>query len=201
MIDALLVAVRDSLQSQNFGYGSAALCEITEDGHPPPRCGPIFLAVHEGPTRSTNDNCLMEYFAWSLTLTMRVHVPLDRVGDAMLASKLARVSGPRNPSFNSRVEQLRAWGHMNWKITVLPNQTPASANDNLVAWAPVAQSIYGFVEPARFRGADRPVLVGPEWFTAEPNGPDVGLKAEIRFEGARRMQPQTTPVGSDGITV
>ena len=164
-----------------------------DDGHPPPRCGNIFIAVHEGASRSTQDNNLDEYFGWNLTLTMRVAVPLDRIGDMLLASKLARTAATGKPSFNARLEQLRAWGHMNCTITVLQSQTPASANDNLAAWN--SGTIYGFVEPARYRGAEKPVLVGGEWFGAMPDALDVGLKAELRFDGARRMQPQTAAVG------
>lgn len=195
MIDALLFSVRDGLRAAGYGYGVQEV-EIMDDGHPPPRAGNIFIAVHEGPTRATNDNCLMEYFAWNLTLTMRVSVPLDRIGDQLLASKLARRAGPGQPSFNARLEQLRAWGHMNWQVTVLPNQTPNSANDNLCAWAPAGTSqVYGFIEPARYRGAEKPTLVGGEWFGSVPEAADVGLKAELRFDGARRMQPQTAAVG------
>ena len=196
MIDALLHAVRDGIRAAGFGYG-AAECEIMDSGQPPARMGNLFVAVHEGPSRSTNDNCLMEYFGFNLTLTMRVSVPIDRVGDALLASKLVRQSGPRSPSFNARLEQLRNFGHMNWKVTVQESQTPASANDNLKAWAPAGVSqVYGFVEPARYKGWDKPVLVGGEWFWAEPEAHDMGLKAEIRFDGARRMQPITAAVGT-----
>lgn len=196
MIDALLFAVRDGVRSAGFGYGEQT-CDIQDDGHPPPACGPIYVAIHEGPSRSTARRNLDEYFAFALTLTMRVSVPLDRIGNALLASKLARTAGKGQPSFNARMEQLRAYLHMNWTITVVQGQTPNSANDNLAAWTP-SGTVYGFIEPAGYVGRDKPQLVGGEWFGSTPDAADVGLICEMRFEGARRMQPQTLAVGPYG---
>jgi hypothetical protein len=186
MIDALLLAIRDDIRKAGFGYDSPASCEIMDDGKPPPRAGNVFVAVHEGQVRSTNDNCLMEYYDWNITLTMRVAVPLDRVGDQLLASKLARKHGPGQPSFNARLEQLRAFLHVNWRIGLY------NANANLIEMAPPGIiSVYGFIEPARYRSMEKPVLVGPDWFSATPESGHVGLKSELRFEGARRMQALT----------
>lgn len=189
MIDALLFAVRDGIRSAGFGYG-VEQCEIMDDGMPPARAGNIFVAVHEGPSRNTSVRNLDERFAWSLTLTMRVTgIPIDRIGDQGLASKLARTAGKGQPSFNARMEQLRAWGHMNWQVM-------ASANTNLANWAPPGTTtVYGFVEPAKYAGAEKPVLVTGEWLSAMPEAGDVALKAELRFDGARRMQPQTASIG------
>jgi hypothetical protein len=157
-----------------------------DDGKPPPRCGNLFVAVHEGIVRSTMDNALDERYGFSLTLTMRVSVPLDRVGDQQLASRLARKAGPGQPSFNARLEQLRAWGHVNWTVCL------TNANANLVDWSPPGTiHVYGFVEPARYRSMEKPVLVGPDWFGAAPESGQVGLKSELRFDDARRMQSLT----------
>lgn len=192
MIDALLYAVRDTIRAAGMGYDYAS-CEIMDDGRPPPRAGNFFAAVHEGEGRSEADNQLHEYLGFLVTLTMRVTVPLDRVGDQQLARNLARVPLAQRQGFYAKRDQLRALLHMNWGMTVLTNQTPASANDNLSAWA--TGTVYGFCEPARYRGSERARLVGGEWFGAEPNDADVGIVSEMRFEGARRMQPQTAPVG------
>lgn len=196
MIDALLFAVRDGIRAQSFGYGVPEV-DIMDDGHPPERVGNIFVAIHEGQSRSTARRNLDEYFAFAITLTMRVSVPVDRIGNTLLASKLARTSGKGQPSFNARMEQLRAFLHMNWRMTVMPNQTPPSANDNLCAWSARATE-YGFIEPAGYIGRDKPTLVGGEWFGATPEASDVGLICEMRFDGARRMQPQTAAVGPYG---
>ena len=192
MIDALLFAVRDGIRGAGFGYNSAAECEIMDSGMPPQRCGSIFVAVHEGSSRSTATRNLDERFGFNVTLTMRVSVPLDRVGDQLMASKLARTSGKGQPSFNARIEQLRAYLHMNWTVCV--GTIAGQANGNLAAWTP-SGSVYGFVEPAQFTGREMPQLVGGEWFGAAPDAKDVGLKCELRFDGARRMQPQTAAVG------
>lgn len=192
MIDALLFAVRDAIRAQDFGYGEQT-CEIMDDGHPPPRMGNIFVAIHEGQSRSTARRNLDEYFAFNLTLTMRVSVPVDRIGDQLLASKLARTASKGQPSFNARMEQLRAFLHMNWNVMVATGQTPNSANDNLAAW--LSGTVYGFVEPAMYTGRDKPALVGGEWFGAAPEASDVGLICEMRFDRARRFQAETAAVG------
>lgn len=195
MIDALLYAVRDAVRGARIGYGIAE-CEIMDDGRPPPRCGNFFVAVHGGRSRGTqaNDNNLYELYDFTVTLTMRVTVPLDRVGDQQMARNIALVPHGQRQGFDHKVEQLRSLLHMNWKMTVLQGQTPASANDNLSAWA--TGTVYGFVEPARYVGAEVPRLVGGEWFAAEPDSADVGMIAELPFSGAKRFQPVALPSGS-----
>ena len=183
-----------------MNYGTAE-CEIMDDGRPPPRAGNWFVAIHGGKAKpgSANDNNLYEVYDFLITLTGRVIVPLDRVGDQMIARNLALKSVSDVPlaqrqGFNAKVEQLRAFLHMNWRITVAQGQTPNSANDNLLAWA-TGTTVYGFVEPARYQGPEVPTLVGGEWMGAEPDAEDFAIKAELRFSGAKRFQPQTASVG------
>ncbi len=197
MIDALLFAVRDAIRAQSFGYSSAAFAEIMDDGHPPVKCGNIFVAIHEGQSQSRARRNLDEYFAFAVTLTMPVRMPDDKIGVTLLASKLARTATKGQPSFNARMEQLRAFLHMNWSMTVLTGQTPASANDNIAAWTP-SGTVYGFIEPAAYTGRDKPRLEGGEWLGADPESRDAALVCELRFDGARRMQPQTAAVGPYG---
>ena len=193
MIDALLYAIRNSIRAAGFSYGTAE-CEIGADGKPPPRAGNVFVSVHDGTSRSVADNQLYELYGFSVTLTMRLgRVPLDAVGDQLIARNVARAPLGNREGFNAKVDQLRGFLHMNWRITVLTGQTPASANDNLSAWA--TGTVYGFIEPARYRGPDKIQEVGAEWFGADPDSDDFGVKAEIRFDGAKRMQPQTAAVG------
>ena len=195
MIDALLYSVRDGIRAAGFGYGRAE-CEIMEDGKPPPRCGNFFVSVHGGkttPWKGTNDNSLSELYSLTVTLTMRVVVPLDRVGDQQIARNIELVPLGQRSGFNHKVDQLRAYLHMNWERVVLVNQTPGSANDNLSAWA--TGTVYGFCEPLRWQGTDGPRLVGGEWFGAEPDAEDVGVVADLRLADAKRFQPHTLAVG------
>ncbi len=194
MIDALLYAVREAIRAAGFNYGVKE-CEIMDDGKPPPMSGNWFVSVHggkerPGPANSRNFDGLYDY---SVTLTGRiVNMPLDRVGDQMIARNV-NIPLAQRQGFNAKVDQLATFLHMNWRITVLQSQTPPSANDNIAAWA--TGTVYGFVEPARFQGADVPALVGAEWFGAEPGSEDFAFKSELRFTGARRFQPQTASVG------
>lgn len=177
----------------NYDHAS---CEIMDDGRPPPRAGNFFVSVHGGKSSPgpANSRNLDELFSFSVTLTMRVTVPLDRVGDQQIARNLALVPLGQRQGFNARIEQLRAFLHMNWRITVLTGQTPASANDNILAW--YNGTTYGFIEPARYEGFEAPRLVGGEWFGADPEVSEVGVVSEMRFAKARRFQPQTLSVGA-----
>ena len=188
MIDALLFSVRDNLRSAGFGYDEAT-SEITDaDGHPPARMKGAFCAVHQLEDYAEGDGRLDEWYAWGLTLTQSVNVPKDRVGDKLLAAKLARQRGPTGaPSFNARCEQLRSFFHMDWG-------TLQDANTLLVNWSPDVV-VYGFCEPARYRGRTRPRFEGPDWFAGEETteGDDrVVLVSTLRFEDCRRMQALET---------
>ena len=194
MLDALSYAVRDGIRAAGMNYGKAE-CEIMDDGQPPPRCGNWFVAVHGFKSRPgrANERNLDELIDFSVTLTGRVTVPIDRIGDQLIARNLERVPLAQRQGFNAKVEQLRAFLHMNWRITVLQGQNPNSANDNISAWA--TGTVYGFVEPARYQGAELPKLVGADWMGAEPGSEDFALKSELKFAGAKRFQPQTASVG------
>ncbi len=196
MLDALLYAVRDTIVAAKIGYGYAE-CDVFHDGQPPPRMGNFFVAVHGTATKSTNDNCLMESYGFNLTLTARVTGPLDTFSPA---NNLARVPLGERLGFLAKMDQLRRLLHMNWPSTVLFNQTPRSANDNIAAWITPAElasgTVYGFVEPARYRGVtEEPQLCGGDWLGAEPDTGVFAIKTEIRFDGAKRMQAQTAAVG------
>ena len=194
MIDALLYAVRDTIRSAGINYGRAE-CEIQEDGKPPPNAGNVFASIHGGRTSpgNANDNNLYELYDFSVTLTMRVTVPLDRVGDQLIARNIALAPLAQRQGFNAKVEQLRKLLHMNWNMVVVTGQSPNSANDNLMAWA--TGVAYGFVEPARYQGAEVPTLVGADWMGAEPDNENFAVKSELRFTGAKRFQPQMAAVG------
>lgn len=194
MIDALMYAVRARIRAAGFNFGVAE-CEIMDDGRPPPRCGKIFAAVHGAKDRSDSYRNLDEFYDFCVTLTMRIVVPLDRVGDQQIHRNILRVVIGEREGFRAKVDQLRRLLHMNWSLVVQTGQTPASANDNLIAWT--SGTVYGFIGPARYKsGADTQRLVGGEWFGAEPDGDEeLGIATELLFVGARRLQPQTAAVG------
>lgn len=193
MIDALLYAVRDGIRAANINY-DAATCELMDSGQPPPRCGNQFVAIHDGMMSSNADNQLLELYSFSITLTMRVTAPLDRIGDQLLYRNISRLPLGVRQGFYAKAEQLRALLHMNWKFVVLLNQTPNSANDNLAEWASSGQ-VYGFCEPMRFLNMESAKLVGGEWFSSDPESEDVGVKATLSFGNCKRMQPQTLSNG------
>lgn len=182
------------MRAAGIGYDYAS-CDIMDDGRPPPVAGNFFAAVHGGRSRAgrANDNNLDELFGFSVTLSMRITVSPDRAGTQQIARDVA-LELVRKQGFNARLEQLRALLHMNWKMVVMQGQDPASANDNLAAWA--EGTVYGFVEPARYGGMDQMRMVGAEWFGGQPDDQDVGVACEMRFDGARRFQHITQAEGS-----
>lgn len=192
MLDALLYAVRDGIRAAGMNY-DVATCEIMDDGRPPPRCGNYFAAIHGGKAKGQRDNQLFELYDFSITLTMRVTVPLDRVGDQQIARNIERIPLGERQGFNAKVERLRALVHMNWRMTCLSGQSPPSANDNLAAW--LTGEVYGFCEPMRFLNSEVPTLVGGEWFGADPEVSAFGLKSTLQFGNCKRFQPQTQPAG------
>ncbi len=171
-----------------------ATCEIMDGEEPPPRCGNFFASIHGGDVTCNSDNNLDERYDFSVTLTMRVTVALDRVGDQQIARNIARLPLGVRQGFYAKADQLKHFLHMNWNIVVVVGRTPPSANDNLAAWASGGE-VYGFCEPMRFRRMETPKLVGGEWFGADPESEDVGVKATLQFGGCRRIQPQTQPDG------
>ncbi len=183
MIDALLWSVRDAILQAGYGY-SDSTCAIMPDGMPKASCGDWWVSIHQGASTASGDSRLDEMFAFSLTLTARIRgVPEDKIGEKLLAVKLADKLG-----FNRRAEQLRAlFGNSAWGVL-------QAANDYIVTMSPEAEVVYGFCEPPLYRGMEVPVLVGGDWFSAEPDAPDVGLKSELRWTGCRRFQPIATYV-------
>ncbi len=179
MIDALLFAVRDACRERGF---DAATCDIRATGAPTPGCGDTFLAVHQAAGRSDMDNALNEYFAFDLTLTYRVTVPLDRLGDQELAKNLAKKAGPKgNWSLNARLEDLKLFFHMNWLLL-------QRANTYLCNLVPDGSTVYGFCEPPRYRTIESPHFEGPDWFGAEAADDQVGLVNVLHFDDCRRLQ-------------
>ncbi len=199
MIDALLYAVRDGIRGARIGYDHAS-CEIMDDGRPPARCGNWFVAIHGGNARSQRDNQLFERYEFSVTVTARVIAPLDRVGDQQIALNLARIPLAERNGFNAKVDKLRSFLHMNWALVVLTNQTPPSANDNIVAWSDTSvtgPTVYGFCEPMRGQiTVPIPKMVGAEWFGGDTEGEgedQFGIVTELKFRDALRFQPQNAP--------
>lgn len=193
MIDALLYAVRDGIRATSGMNYDQATCEIMDDGRPPPRCGNFFAAIHDGSVTSDADNQLNEWYEFMVTLTMRLTVPLDRVGDQQMARNVTRVPLGERQGFYAKLERLRALLHMNWNFTVVTGQTPNSANDNLAAWS--TGTVYGFCEPMRFLGYESPKLVLGDWFASDPESEDMGMKSTLRFGRCRRFQPVTAASG------
>lgn len=190
MIEALLLAVRDTIRNAGLGWNEAN-CDIMSDGpagagQPPPYTGIWYCAIQQSGQSSDMMNALNTYDGFSLTLTARIDaVPIDRIGNVILAGRLAEAAARKN-NFNVRARQLRDILHMDW-------YTIGAANNKMLEIEPEAYVIHGFCEPAHFTGLSEVQLVTGEWFSAPPpkEGGQFyqGIKADLSFEGARRLQP------------
>lgn len=186
MLDAILYSYRDAVRAA-LSYGTAE-CEVMGGPRPPPRAGDIFLAIHGAAPTQDMDNALDERYSMTMTLTQRLKTPFDRSGiDVIALNRLAAETG-----FNRRCEALRAAVlHMNWDVLQAANDLLAE-----VAGRQGYDSVYGFCEPMRYRGMETPQPCTGEWFGAEEGADEgesiVGLKSDLRMEGARRLQAQGT---------
>lgn len=183
MIDALLFAVRDMLRSPFFGYDERT-CDIRASGQPPASIGNYFVAVHQTGSSSEMDNALDEYLGFDLTLSYKIKVALDRLGDQELASRLARQPGPGGqPSLNARLDLLRSSLHMCWGLL-------QDANNFLVrVTTGQVDQVAGFCEPARYLGEELPRFESGAWFFADPAADNVALVGVLHFGRCRRLQP------------
>jgi hypothetical protein len=176
MIDALLYAVQGAIWDGGLGY-SRDTARLMDGPEPPADAGDVFVSIHQDASKAGGYGRLDEMFGFVLTLSMRLrNIPLDRVGDSLLAVKLARETG-----FNRRAEALRAYLHENWDLLY-------TANNYLLEVSPGTGLVWGFSEPPRYHGEEVPMLVGPEWFGGEPDSGEVGLKADLSFGDCRRFQ-------------
>lgn len=184
MMNALLIATVNLYIQANLGY-SKLNCKIMPDERPPSGyTGEHFISVWQGPTAGLSDNCLNESFSWNVTLTARVGmVPRDRIGDRVLACEIANTPGPNGaPSFNARMDQLRAMSHMAWGLI-------QDANNIIVNLSGKSGLVYGFYEPARVRSVGDMAIVGDDWFDAEPGNSSIAIKETISLQEAKRFQP------------
>lgn len=175
MIDALLLAVVDEIRD-SLGYDRTTCLQAEPPGRPPPRVGDVYVAVHQGNGRNSAVNSLDTYWSFTVTVTQRVVVPVDRIGDQMLVKKVANESG-----FNGRCNRLGVLLGVNWDVLY-------RANNYLVQLAPDGSIVYGFSEPAHWADSTPPRVEGGDWFGAAPEAQDQGLVADLYFEGARRLQ-------------
>jgi hypothetical protein len=116
-------------------------------------------------------------YGFTVALTLRTgFVPDDRVPSTVL---LAETTG-----MWARVEQLLYWLHVQRHalLCYINNRLPAGSQP--------------LIEPFDWQGTDaEPRWEGPDWFSADPTGPDstkfYGLVCESRFLGGRRLQAFT----------
>lgn len=174
---ALLKAVRDLLRlpvgagtpANGLGYANA-VCEIMFDGQPPPSCGQLFVAVHEGDWTSNFDEAREDDMGVEITVTRRVaYLPRDRGYVALLDA---------TDALHVEMDRIIAKIHDNENVRTAAGTIIGNLASN-------------FHRPLFFRGpAGKTIPQGPDWFSADPDGPSppTGVARTLRFGGATRTQ-------------
>ena len=162
-------------------------CDHMPDGQPPARCGHRFVAVHYGGQSNTCRNSLDREFDLAVTVTMRLAAPRDRAG-MWLARRNTR------DGLEQLCEEIVRALHMSYPVINRANVLLESENPVRLPWATI--TVHGYSEPFHFASdAGDPREVGADWFGAVNESEEGGLTApagytqELRFAGARRLQP------------
>lgn len=186
---ALLLAVRDRLKQGLADGGlayTAAECEVMFDGQPPPRCGELFVAIHEGywlpGPPDEDDGSLTELCGVDVTVTVRTgKVPFDRLGTDAYC-------GPAGQSLEERCRAIIAKLHKDPgpRAAGNPAHYPVLATAN----ATIGAGENGFIEPLVFIKPGKVTPRGPAWFSSDlPDGQaPSGLSLTLHFGGAKRVQ-------------
>lgn len=190
MIDALLLATKDTILQMPFGWDSQTL-DVMGDGRPAGKTASWFCAIHQGRETSDMMNALDERFGLTLTVTMVIGPGLrEKLGannrpGVTLTSRQKRTLQIET-GFNTRLRQLKTFLHGNWWIIGLANQY-------LLDWYGQADVVDGFAEPYYcYEGPSEPRFVGGEWLGANANQEDSAVVADLECDGARRLQSIAT---------
>jgi len=171
---ALETAVRNAIRT-SLEYPDAQ-CQRTHAGMPHPRAGNVFVSVwYDGQRDSEMRTCLNEVFGVYVTVTVRAVQPFDRWVI-------------HRDDLEARLNAIKALLHADSY-----NFAISRAAAVLAEFDGTGQAV-GFREALWFRGFDAVQEVGPDWFSASIDGPNVpvGLAQRARFGGARRVQALAT---------
>jgi hypothetical protein len=172
---ALQIALRDVILAGQIGFGREQ-CEVMPEGKPTPRCGELFLAIHDGGRTNSKQNSLDEIYDVIATFTMRTKkIPYDKLGTHMLCSE---------GGFHDKVDEIKTFVHMNYLTIMNAANTIITDYATTKGWV----SVYGFSEPLMYLGDDPTRFVGADWFHADPDSMEAGLVQDLRFGRARRLQ-------------
>lgn len=169
-IHYLMNAVRERLRLHLL-YAATDVDVGAPPGQPPPRCGKVFACIHQGPyTDSGGLMSINEAYGLTVTLTVRINEPFDRLGRDNL-QKLTQ-------GVNDRAAAIRLAVHNSYEVLAIANTA---------LWAATALPVGGFIEPLWCESVDTPSVVGSDWFHSEKGG-EVGFACDVRFGRARRVQ-------------
>lgn len=181
---ALLLTVRNTIRS-TLGYADKDCDLAPPDGQPPPSCGDVYVAVHEGSSQmNVSYSDFDEVVNIDVTVTMKLRgVAFDRLTQQLLYGD--------EKSLDRRARAIAAAIHADTTGGAVTNA--ANALKELLPPAE-GHSVQGFFEPLRCAGIEKAREVGPAWFHANLDNPNLvlsnfcGYTKTIRFVGARRIQ-------------
>lgn len=160
---ALALAMRNLLRSL-LSYQNHE-CETMLDGRPPPRCGPRFIAIHQGARRNEQEGSYEITVAISVTVSLRVNGPWDKLG--------VKEINDATTGIEKLISDIIA--------TVVKNQETLRVNANTL----YGSTYPGFVECLQYV-TDGPIVPrSPGWFHGEDGDEDAGVSCEIKFDRAK----------------
>lgn len=174
MMRALRVAVLARLRAavpNGCGYAASHCDEGPPDGQPPPSAGTFWVSVHDGEWSQTAEGYVEETFGVYLTVSERINVPIDRIGQKAVEEATKGI--------NDRCNTIRAV-MINQKYTIM---NAANTTINALTDGPYD----GFNEPLFYEGATGAELVTGDWFHGAVEKA-AGIRKTLRFGRARRLQ-------------
>lgn len=167
---SLLYAVKTFIL-QKFTYNNQSIneeiCDVMPDGRPHPSAGELFISVHPGGSRGSNDEVLWAIHSVNLSITLKTgRSPVDRVGTHDMIKKRLGILEVG--------QKLIETIHMNYHILQIAN----SYIDN-----PANK----WVEPLRFNNSPPPRMMSADWVHST-EGTDIAIMQYISFSNAVRVQ-------------
>jgi hypothetical protein len=187
-----MLATRDLLQrpvgagTRDDGFGwDASICEVEFDGQPPPICGELFIAIHEGAWSGEYIEGRKDRIGVEITITRRIAAyPVDRGKTPLLEAADA---------LHVWIEKIAAKVHMNYNVLDMAGGTCVDHVWTGGKSYSLTATENGFAEPLYFTGcAGKTEKKGPDWFMADPsenvdNAP-LGIARTLVFGNAVRYQ-------------
>lgn len=179
LLTAAEARLRDYLTAAAKGLDGAKCVKVMDDGRPPPNCGPVFFAIHDGGARGTGgrqqSHALDLLQGVTVTISLKyLAAPTDRAGRERIAAEAGLLD---------RADEV---------IELLHGDEGTYGLANTMLASPTG---YGWTEPLAFQSRSAVEAKGAEWFWSAARAdtqpePPAGLVTVVSLHGARYLAPR-----------